>query len=350
MFTLSTKALKPEMILYEDVYSLDKQLLLKATTSLTQEKIQLLLDHHIEDVNLLEPAEVGITRYEHLHSNLHFQNFSYIYNQTLEHFIRIIRTLDTGLELNQAKLLGLRDTILSSVMNEEQLIDYLYNLMPNENEITYNHCFNCGILCYIFAKWLDFPKEELDVITQCGYLFDIGKTKIPDELLWKPDKFTQEEFIQMQQHIHLGYALIKNRKLPPHVISVMIMHHERCDGSGYPAKLKEARIDPYALLASIVDTYEAMTHPRAQRLAFTPFQAIRVFEKQGFEKYGTERISKILKNIANIYLDRRVYLSNGMIGKIREIHDNALSSPTIFSNDILFDLRKNPEIEIIRMM
>ena len=82
----------------------------------------------------------------------------------------------------------------------------------------------------------------------------------------------------MQHHIHLGYDLIKNKKVPPRVINVMIMHHERCDGTGYPARLKADRIDPYAMLAAITDTYEAMTHPRAQRLALTPsrqFEASR---------------------------------------------------------------------------
>ena len=58
----------------------------------------------------------------------------------------------------------------------------------------------------------------------------------------------------MQHHIHLGYDLIKNKRFSPRVINVMIMHHERCDGTGYPARLKADRIDPYAMLAAITDT------------------------------------------------------------------------------------------------
>ena len=111
-----------------------------------------------------------------------------------------------------------------------------------------------------------------------------------------------EEYIQMQHHIHLGYELVKSRKMPPHVVSVMIMHHERCDGSGYPARLKENRIDPFALIAAIADTYEAMTHPRGKRVALTPFQAIRVFEEQGFGLYGS--ILRQSSRIAKMYVDR----------------------------------------------
>ena len=350
MYKLSVHTLKPGMILYYDVYNERKELLLKSNTELTSDRIQFLIDQYIDEVDLAEPHEVGMSHYKLLHSSEHFQLFNEIYSQSLVHFRKILRNMETGLDLNTERLLALRDDIMFSVMNGEQLLDYLYNLMPNENEITYNHCFNCGLLCYIFAGWCGFPKQDLDTITLCGFLFDIGKTKIADDLLWKPDKLTPEEFVQMQHHIHLGYEMIKNKQLPPHVISVMIMHHERCDGTGYPARLKADRIDPYAMLAAIADTYEAMTHPRAQRLALTPFQAIRVFENQGFSKYGSHNTKKILTRIANMYLERYVSLSNKMEGRIVEIHEDALSRPTLFCKNLYIDLRQYPDLEITRMV
>ena len=349
MFTLPVSSLKPGMILFDDIYNFDHEILLKSNVVLTDEKIKLLADYMIDEVDLAEPDEAEMTRYSHLHASAHFQRFEKIYTDSLTQFMRLIHNLDTGLELNLDKMLRLRDDIANAVMNGEQLLDYLYNLMPNENEITYNHCFNCGLLCYYFAKWCDIPQADLDMITLAGFLFDIGKTKVHDELLWKPGKLTPEEFIQMQHHIHLGYEMLKNRELPPHVITVMIMHHERCDGSGYPARLKKSKIDPYALLAAIADTYEAMTHPRAQRTALTPFQAIRVFEEQGFAKYGEKNTKIILTKIANMYEDRKVVLSNGFSGRISEIHEEALSRPTIFGNNMYFDLRESPNEEIVRM-
>lgn len=350
MYKLSVQALKPGMVLYDDIYNERKELLLKANTELSADRIQLLSNEYISEVALSEPSEIGMSHYKYLHSSEHFQLFTEIYNQSLAQFRKIIKNLDTGLDLNINKLLSLRDDVMCSVMNGDQLIDYLYNLMPNENEITYNHCFNCGLLCYVFAQWCGFPKQELDTITLCGFFFDIGKTKINEELLWKPDKLTPEEFIQMQHHIHLGYDMIKNRQLPPHVVSVLIMHHERCDGTGYPAHLKADRIDPYAMLAAIADTYEAMTHPRAQRLAMTPFQAIHVFENEGFAKFGTQNTKKILSRIASQYMERRVALNNGIEGKITEIHQDTLSRPTIYTKNLFMDLRQYENIEIVRMV
>ena len=349
MYTFPVSTLRPGMVLYEDLYTPENILLLKANTLLTEDKIILLKDHHIENVTLAEPLEINISHYEYLHNSEHFKNFTAIYDESVSSFAKLLHVFETGLDINTDKYLALRDDILHAVRNEDQLLDYLYNLMANENQLTYIHCFNCGLLCYTFAKWCGYPEEDLDNITLSGFAFDVGKVKLSDKLLWKNDKLTPEEIIQMQHHIHLGYDLIKNKRLPPIITTVMIMHHERCDGSGYPARLKEDRIHPYALLAGIADTYEAVTHPRAQRTAMTPFEAIGVFENQGLHKFGEKNAKKILSHIAANYIDRRVVLDNGLSGRITEIHADQLSRPTIYCENRYLDLREHPEINITRM-
>lgn len=349
MYTFPVSTLRPGMVLYEDLYTPQNILLLKANTVLTEDKIILLKENDIENVALAEPLEINISHYEYLHNSEHFKNFTTIYDESVSSFIKLIRVFETGLDVNVDKFLSLRNDILHAVRNEDQLLDYLYNLMANENQLTYIHCFNCGLLCYIFAKWCGFPEEELDIITLCGFSFDVGKIKLSDQLLWKDGKLTPEEIIQMQHHIHMGYDLIKNKNLPPQITSVLIMHHERCDGSGYPAGIKEDRIHPYALLAGIADTYEAITHPRAQRTAMTPFQAIEVFEKQGLHKFGEKNAKKILSHIAVNYMDRQVVLDNGISGRVTEIHYDQLSRPTLYCEDRYIDLREHQEINIIRM-
>ncbi len=349
MYTLSVNSLSPGMVIYEDIFTDDNKILVKADTLLTNEKIKLLQQFNIESVPLSEPLEVGMTRYHHLNSNPHFLHFQEVYSSALSSFGKMLRNIESGLDVNIEKFMSLRDNILAAVRNDEQLLDYLYNLMANESQITYTHCFNCGLLCYVFAKWCDFPEEDLDTITLCGFFFDVGKIKLSDELIWKQGQLSPEELILMQHHIHQGYDLIRSKNVPPHVISVLIMHHERCDGSGYPAGIKEDRITPYALLAGIVDTYEAMTHPRAHRTAKTPFQAIGIFEKEGLYKYGEKNAVIILRRIADSYIDRRVCLSNNAIGRVTEIHLDQLSRPTIYCNNQYFDLRNYPDLDIVRM-
>lgn len=350
MYTLPIASVKPEMVVYEDIYNYENSLIVKANTSLTAGIISMLAKQGISEVALSDPNEVDMTRYRHLHSNPHFQRFHAQYDQSLTKFINLMHILETGIDFNISTLLALRDNLMEYVADGEQFLDYLYNMMPNENVITYSHCFNCGIMCYNFGKWINISGNDLDNLTIAGFLFDIGKTKLPKDILWKPDKLTPGEYTQVKRHIHMGYELLFGREFPPHVISVLIMHHERCDGTGYPARIPAERIDPFALIAAIADTYEAMTSSRAQRLALSPFQAIRVFEQQGLEaKYG-KNITPIIKRIANMYVNRRVSITGGLKGIVSKIHDGEFSRPTVLINNFEYDLRTNQTAEIIGMI
>jgi HD-GYP domain-containing protein (c-di-GMP phosphodiesterase class II) len=349
MYKLATESLKPGMVLYDDLYTQTKKLLFKANTNLTEENINVIKENGFADVTLCEPSEINMSHYEYIHKSSNFKHFNDIYMTNLKAFNNMMRNLATGLELNMTKLLSLRDDILDTVIDGDQLLDYLYNMMPDENEITYNHCFNCGLMCYVFGTWLDFKGEDLDNLSVSGFMFDIGKAQISENIIWKPDKLTPEEFAEMQKHINLGYELVKGRKLPPHVVSTMIMHHERCDGSGYPAGLTAQKIDPYALIAAIADTYEAITHPRAQRIARTPFQAIRVFEEQGLEKYGSNA-KPLLTRIAHMYVGRRAMLNRTLPVMIMEINEDSISRPIVLSNGKNVDMRVTPKVEITRML
>ncbi len=349
MYELSINNVVPNMVLYHDIYCKNANYMLPSLTVLTQEHIAMLKSHGIFQVTLADLTEVNESRYKILRSSQAFNDFSILYKQKLQHFIRLVNNLGTGLDLQAESLLQIRDDIVSSLCCGEQLLDFLYYMVPDEHEITYTHCFNCGLIAYYFAKWCGFFPEDCDTATICGFLFDIGKTKIQDQLIWKQDKLTPEEFVLMQHHIHLGYELLRNKTLPPHVISTLIMHHERCDGSGYPAHLKENRIDPFALFIGIVDTYEALTHPRAQRLAYTPFQAIEAFEEEGFYKYGEKNTRIIMEKIAESNCGRRIELSDGTLGTVKEIHKDMLCKPTIQTDHYLIDLRNQPKLSITRM-
>lgn len=350
MYELSIDYVVPDMIIREDIYARDGKLLVKSMSVLKNSDIQVLKQYGILKVTLADLTEINYSHYQILHSSQNFQNFVLVYHQSVQHLSRIVNNLSTGLDLHTDALLAIRDMILSHIHSGEQFLDYLYNMVPDEYEITYNHCLNCGILTYFFAKWCGYLKEDLDLISICGFLFDIGKTKIQDQLIWKSDKLNPEELIQMQHHIHLGYNLLRSKRLPPHVISVLIMHHERLDGSGYPAGIKAERIDPFAMIAALADTYEALTHPRAQRAAMTPFEAIEQIESDGFHKYGEEHARIIMQKIAEGYLGRKVALSNDTIGIIDEIHPDMICRPTIKVKHYCIDLRMQPNLKIVRML
>ena len=191
----------------------------------------------------------------------------------------------------------------------------------------------------------------MDVLTLCGLFHDIGKVQIPDEILNKPGKYTDEEFALIQQHPVTSYNLLRYLSIDERIKKAALMHHERCDGSGYPQKLKADQIDDFAEIIAIADVYDAMTAARSYRSPLCPFQAIDMFEKDGLQLYSPKYILTFLNRIANTYQNNRVLLNNGQSANIVMINAKHLTRPMIQLDDgSVVDMLNLPEWEIIKII
>ena len=131
--------------------------------------------------------------------------------------------------------------------------------------------------------------------------------------------------------------------LNSHIKKAALMHHERCDGSGYPMGLTMEEIDDYALIIAIADVYDAMTAARSYRAPLCPFEVIAEFEKDGLQKYKPKYILTFLENIANAYQNNRVMLSDGTSARIVLLNHRRLSKPLVQLDDgACIDLEKSP--------
>jgi HD-GYP domain-containing protein (c-di-GMP phosphodiesterase class II) len=125
------------------------------------------------------------------------------------------------------------------------------------------------------------------------------------------------------------------------------MHHERCDGSGYPQNLKGDAIEDFAEIIAIADVYDAMTAARSYRAPMCPFQVIAAFEKDGLGKYNTKFILTFLERIASTYQSNRVLLNDGRGGDIVMLNRRYLSKPIVQLDDgSCIDLSTTPELHI----
>jgi HD-GYP domain-containing protein (c-di-GMP phosphodiesterase class II) len=188
--------------------------------------------------------------------------------------------------------------------------------------------------------------EDINVLTQAGLLHDIGKLLIPNEIITKPDNLTSDEYTVVKTHPAQGYMILTDLNVSDHVKNAALMHHERCDGTGYPAHLKAPQIDFFAKCVSIADVYDAMTSARVYRGPLCPFIAIEMFEEEGLQKYDTGAIMTFLQNIVNTYLLNKVRLSDGREGDIIFINRDHLSRPTIKIGEEYLDLVQYPDLHI----
>lgn len=353
MRKVNVSNLVPGMITAEDVFNYDNQLIVpkgqilndKAITKLTFYSV---FQVRVEDEVVQEqnPEFNGPSYMEKLSKSPEFVEFKKEFEEDVSNFKNVLNdVVKRGAPLEIDNFMSQTFHVLSADRSLTGIFDMLQCMREYDDE-TYIHSMNVALICNVFARWLRFDEAEIRLATISGLLHDIGKTQIPDKIIQKPSKLTGLEYNVVKNHPQKGYDMIKDSHFPDCVKNAVLMHHEKCDGSGYPKGLSREQIDPYAKLVAIADVYDAMTSSRIYRGPLCPFKAIALFESEGLQKYDTQFILTFLENIVNSYLLNRVRLNNGVIGKIVYVNKHKWSAPTIQTEHGFLDLSIHPELEI----
>lgn len=300
----------------------------------------------IEVNTLEEPSHI-----EKVQASPQFKEFKKSFeNNVCELQGKINDIVEKNTPINVDDMLGSTMRLLSSQNNSFGVFDMLHN-MRQFDDLTYAHSMNVALICNVFGDWLHFSDDDKKIVTACGMLHDIGKLKIDDGIIKKPGKLTNDEFKAIKRHPVEGYKILQHQNISEYIKNAALMHHEKCDGSGYPLGLTSEKIDNFAKLVSIADVYDAMTSKRVYRGALCPFTVIELFEDEGLHKYDIVYIMTFLENVINTYIDNRVMLSDGRIGTIKWIDKQNLSKPMIQLGDGSFlELAKCPELKIIKIL
>lgn len=213
-----------------------------------------------------------------------------------------------------------------------QRFDMIHNMRQNDDQI-YAHSLNVALIARQIAIWLKLSEEDIDIVTLAGIYHDIGKLKVPEAVLTKKEKLTDEEFQMVRNHPQYSYNILKKQKVDNRIKKAALQHHERADGTGYPLGLVEDEIEDVSFIIALADVYEAMTARRSYRAPLSPFQVIGEFEKAGLGLYKTGFLLTFLKQIAKTYQSNRVLLSNGGSANIVLLNEQKLSKPVVQLND-----------------
>ncbi len=339
------------------VYSKTGQMILPAHTLLTTQQISRLEFYGIEWVNIQEvPADTSepdtkeeefVSFSQKIRKSREFHTFKVDYkNKTeiLESSFENLLTKNTPVEAD--KLLGQVSSLYANHFTSLSVFDMLHN-MRQIDDSTFAHSVNVALIARMLGEWLHLPEEELDVLTLAGLLHDIGKCTIDPKILSKPEALTSVEFSQVKMHPKNGANILNSQKLDSRIKLAALMHHERCDGSGYPAGLKRDEISDFAKIIAIADVYDAMTSNRCYRKGLCPFEVIATFEREGLEKYETKYILVFLTRIIDTYMGNSVLLNDGSIGNILLINSQKLSRPLLrLTNGEYVNLAKRPDLYI----
>lgn len=356
--------LTPGMITAEDVYSYSDQLIIPKGATLTEKAISKLEFYAIAFIRVedeLDPSystakasssaflddESSAPSYkDRVRTSEQFKQFKDAFEQEVRDFkTQINEVITKNVPLDVDKLFEDSLNLMSMGNGSFSIFDMLHSMRENDDE-TFAHCLNVGLFCNIFAGWLHLNEEQTKIATLCGLLHDIGKTSVSEDILSKEASLSKEEYKVIKTHAHEGFNFLKDLDIDSHIKNAALMHHERCDGSGYPFALTASKIDPYAKMVAIADVYDAMTSSRSFRKAHSPFIAISTIESEGFQKYETKFLLTFLENVMNTFIGNRVRLSDGREGEIVFVPKNSPSRPMINLGDSFIDLSQDKSVDI----
>lgn len=329
MKDIARMALEPGMEIGADVYNYKNELIISAGTKVDANVINKLARHSIMCVSIKENIDYAVTYFEKIRFSKGFASFREAYLKALPDYKEMMNQfVFEKSPLDMDKLMMVYQFIRNSLENHELLLDYLYNMLPTEDDLTYVHCLNSALIAGLFASWFSLPPGDAALLVQCAFFYDIGKLKLPNELIWKTGKLTDLEFEKIKTHTITGFQLLQDLNVDPHILKATLMHHERYDGSGYPSRLHDTQIDLFARYISIIDAYEAMTSARTYRQSKTPFEIVEIFEKDA-SKYDTELLRPVLSHIANHMVGLNVRLSDDQIAEVIMINQNKMGRPVV---------------------
>lgn len=176
-----------------------------------------------------------------------------------------------------------------------EMVNALSVALDLKSEYTCNHSARVAELSVLLAKALHLPLEEQIRINLGAHLHDIGKVGIPDVILNKVGPLDDKEFALIKQHTLTGYKIIKKVRSFSEISDIILYHHERVDGLGYPEGLSGKEISLATKIVSIADSFDAMTSKRPYRQSLTTTEALKELKRCAGKQFEEGLVDVFIK-------------------------------------------------------
>lgn len=218
---------------------------------------------------------------------------------------------------------------LMKAINDNDALAVDISALKTSDEYTFKHSVDVATLSMIIARNQGLPQEDIYKIGIAGLLHDMGKSKIPLEILNKPGKLNDEEFAVMKSHSVLGYDILKTKKEFSGMISLAVLqHHEKMNGKGYPFGFTADKICPYAKILSVTDVYDALVTERPYKKSFSQRTAVEMIMSMT-EELDLKAMKTFLSSVILYPVDTTVQLSNGEEARVVKNNKNSVLRPVV---------------------
>lgn len=224
---------------------------------------------------------------------------------------------------------SLVESIVDEVMGNQNLVVNMVDIKVFD-DYTYYHSVNVAVLSIVMGVALHFERRELHNLCLGALLHDIGKVFVSKDILNKAGELTIEEYEEVKKHPKTGYDYMeKTFKLPHAVMTAILDHHEKYDGTGYPEGRTSKNISLFGKIIALTDVYDALTSDRPYKNAILPSEAFELIMGSSGVHFEPDLVDVFLRKIAPYPIGTLVTLSNDYSGIVVENHEDFCLRPTI---------------------
>ncbi|WP_018754651.1 HD-GYP domain-containing protein [Paenibacillus terrigena] len=219
--------------------------------------------------------------------------------------------------------------------------------LQSKDDYLYRHLIGVGVIATLIGKWMGMNEGELSSLSMAALLHDIGKLRIPEEILNRPGKLTVEEQKLMRKHTIFGYKmLIETVGLNHRQMLVALQHHERQDGSGYPFGVGAAKIDIYSRVVAIADIFHALLSHRIYQSAHSFHDSLHQLKQNAFGTLDPQILGVFVHKLMLSLIGNKVVLSDGRIATIVMMNPIDPFYPLVQTDREFIDLSKGVHLKI----
>jgi putative nucleotidyltransferase with HDIG domain len=311
----------------------------------------------MENAGAQEPTKPDLQqqRLHALHQSMH--ECEQVFSETAIEAKRLEREIRKNPSKTLREAGTLVDGMVESLLTESDIALHAMQQRPGVQE-QYVHSLNVAVLSLILAKSLDMSSEEAKNLGMGCLFHDVGKSEIPDRVLLKTESLTKAEIALIQQHVDFGAKFAKGSGMPDAVIRIILQHHECCDGSGYPEKLKTEQIDPLVRIVSVANTYDNLCNPVNIADAMTPYEALAHMFARLRGKFDADILKLLIKNLGVYPPGSVVQLSDNSYGLVASVNPSKPLRPHVLlyapevprERPLLINLGDDPALSISRCL
>ncbi|MFZ6772205.1 HD-GYP domain-containing protein [Undibacterium sp. SXout7W] len=271
-----------------------------------------------EPVPVVEPPKPAVREIAAVSMDEELGRASRIVNKSKEAVFSMFNEARMGRAVDVGNAQEMVEEIADSVMRNPGALIGLARL-KTKDDYTYMHSVAVCALMVALSKQLGLNDEQTREAGLAGLLHDIGKMMVSDEILNKPGKLTDDEFVSVKAHPAAGYKmLLESKDVSKVALDVCLHHHEKMDGSGYPNRLKGEQISLYARMGAVCDVYDAITSNRPYKQGWCPAESLRKMAEWSNGHFDEKVFQAFVKSIGIYPVGTLVRLESGKLGVVVE--------------------------------